>query len=119
MKTTDLIKQHIEDSQPDKPTRGYLGMSAIGHDCSRKLWYDFRFCTMPHFDAISLLRFADGHNSEDITAQRIRDAIPEMEFLTHKQNGEQFGFIDIGGHFRGHCDGIGSGFPEFGSEWAI
>lgn len=119
MKTVDIIKAHIEDSQPPAPTRGYLGMSGVGHDCGRKLWYDFRFATFPYFPAETLLKFADGHNSEDITADRIRDAMPDIEFLTHKPSGEQFGFVDVFGHFRGHCDGVGSGFPEFGSEWAI
>ena len=120
MKTVDLIKCHIDESQPRVPTRGYLGMSSVGHDCGAKLWYDFRFCTFPVFPADTLLKFADGHNSEDITAQRIRDAIPEMDFLTHKEDGEQFGFKDVFGHFRGHCDGVGSGFPEFeDGEWAI
>ena len=119
MKTVDLIKAHIYETQPIAPTRGYLGMSGIGHDCGRKLWYDFRFITFPHFPAETLLMFADGHNSEDITADRIRSAMPDIEFMTHKDDGEQFGFADVFGHFRGHCDGIGSGFPEFGNEWAI
>jgi hypothetical protein len=81
MKTTDLIKAYEYDNQNKVPSRGYLGMSGIGHDCSRKLWYDFRLCTFPDFDAITLLRFADGHASEALTAERIRLALPDIRPL--------------------------------------
>ena len=39
-----------------------------------------------------LLKFDDGFASEDITAARIRVALPEATLITHKPNGEQVGF---------------------------
>lgn len=119
MKTIDFIKRHIEETQPTRPTRGYLGMSGVGNDCKRALWYGYRFVTYPHFPAETLLKFADGHNSEDITADRIRAALPESRLVTHTAAGEQLPFSDINGHFRGHCDGIALNLPEFPDQWVI
>lgn len=120
MKTCDIIEAHIEDTQPKAPTRGYLGMSGIGHDCVRKLWYDFRFANYPHFTGETLLKFADGHYSEDLTAERMRAAMPDLVLKTHKPDGEQYGFKDVYGHFRGHIDGIARNLPEWDAgTWAI
>jgi len=85
--------------------RGYLGMSGIGHDCLRKLWFDYRWCAAADsFSADTLRNFADGHYSEDLTAKRLQ-AVKNVQLYTHDRDGGQFGFYDLGGHFRGHLDG--------------
>lgn len=119
MDLIDLVDLALEDDQLREPSRGYLGMSSVGHDCTRKLWYDFRFVSMPFFSAKTLQCFEDGHRSEAIMIDRILNAVPQAEFLTHKEDGNQIGFIDIDGHFRGHCDGAISGIEETGNGWAI
>lgn len=105
-------------AEPRKPPRGYLGASQIGNECSRALWYSFRWCLDPEFDALSLRRFEDGFVSEDITAERLRK-IPGVTLHTHQPNGEQFGFDDIGGHLSGHMDGAIIGIPQAPKTWHV
>lgn len=92
--------------------RPYLGMSAIGHPCSRRLWYGFRWARAPQFDAATLKRFEDGHRGEDLQAERLR-LVEHLDLLTiDPATGRQFAFVDHGGHFRGHADGLISGLLQ-------
>lgn len=88
----------------DRSPRYYLGMSSMGEDCDRKLWFDFRQVKLNWFPAKTLYAFADGHYSEDITADRL-NAIPGIKLTVDDGTGNQFGYEDFGGHFRGHMDG--------------
>lgn len=90
--------------------RGYLGASVIGHECERKLWYDFRWAGEEQFDGRMLRMFETGDMEEWRIVQNLRDA--GMEVWDKDEAGNQFGFLDIGGHFSGHCDGIVLGVPE-------
>lgn len=101
-----------------KPSRGYLGMSEIGGDCSRKLWSNFRFVALTNFEADTLRNFDDGHYSEDLTAARLRK-IPGIRLMTHGSNGNQFGFSDLGGHFKGHMDGGIEGIYQAPKTWHV
>lgn len=102
--TLDALKTAMEkEAAADKP-RPYLGMSSIGDECSRKLWYQWRWFADNEFDADTLARFADGHASEDITANRLRK-VPGVSLTTHLCDGHQIGYSDIGDHFKGHMDG--------------
>lgn len=87
-----------------EPPRPYLGMSSIGEPCARKLWYRLRWFASEQFDAATLARFADGHYSEDCFAARLR-LVEAITLITHTESGQQIGYSDIGGHFRGHMDG--------------
>lgn len=84
--------------------RAYLGMSSIGGSCSRKLWYEFRKVGREVFDAATLKRFRDGH----ITEQTVIDQLKLLDGITlidRREDGQQIGYIDLDGHFRGHLDG--------------
>ena len=92
--------------------RPYIGMSAIGRPCDRALWYGFRWAKQPDFDAATLKRFDDGHRGEDLQAERLR-MVSTIELLTvDPTTGQQFAYVDHGGHFRGHCDGLISGLIQ-------
>ncbi len=110
--TLDAIDRALEaKSQTDKP-RPYLGMSAIGQECGRALWYSFRRCGKPQFNALTLKRFADGHLQEDVQAERLR-MVPGITLITlDPETGRQLAYSDHGGHFRGHADGIISGILQ-------
>ena len=92
-----------EDAQ-DTSQRSYLGMSAMGSDCDRELWLNFRRASATKFKAETLYNFADGHYSEEISAARLNQ-VPGIVLLTHAVDGNQFGFTDHYGHFAGHMDG--------------
>lgn len=107
----------LEDGQ-DKRRRAYLGMSAIGGACERALWYGFRWAKQPQFDAATLKRFADGHASEAVAVARLK-ATPELEVHDVGDDGEQFGFKDLGGHFSGHMDGVILGLIQAPKTWHV
>lgn len=105
-----LADQEIVKAQ-EKRFRPYLGMSAVGSECARKLWYNFRWTTNPSFDALTLKRFADGHASEAVAVARLK-SVDEFEVYDADDRGEQFGFKDLGDHFSGHMDGVIKGILQ-------
>lgn len=108
--TLDAVDAAIEAAQ-DKKARPYLGASSIGDDCHRKLWLGFHWATAPNFRAHTLKLFDDGHRSEDIQAKRLR-MVDGLTLWTHNPAGEQYGFVDLDGHFRGHYDGVIQGLLQ-------
>lgn len=104
--TLSEMNRMIDAGQHSEKRRGYLGMSAIGNECSRQLWYGFRWTVRVTFDAATLKRFDDGHRSEDIMAERLRAVGGVTLITTQPGTGEQIALSDFGGHFRGHMDGI-------------
>lgn len=116
--TLEAIDAQIVARQHDEPVRGYLGMSAIGEDCERRLWYGFRFAGRAVFDAVTLRRFEDGHRCEDLMAARLR-MVPGVILHTKGTDGRQFGFKAIGGHFRGNIDGAVQGLLQAPKTWHV
>ena len=95
----------VELSKREK-RRNYLGMSIIGHECSRRLWYDYHTDRREVFSSETLKRFADGHASEDVMAQRLR-LVPGVTLMTvDPATGRQWEVSDFDGRFAGHMDGI-------------
>lgn len=117
--TLDAINAAIENVNNLQKPRPYLGMSAIGMDCEKMLWGQFHWC-MPAgggFDAKSLCNFEDGHRTEDLMAARLR-MVPGVDLYTvDPSTGQQFGFADFGGHFRGHIDGAIRGILQAPTAW--
>src|SRR6516164_905640 len=94
-----LINELIEQAVPSRENyRQYLGASAIGSECLRKVQYDW-MCN-PVFPARTLDIFERGHFFEDVSRQHLiaagfKFALPErLEFKV------------ADGLFRGHADGI-------------
>ena len=91
--------------------RGYLGASAIGDECERKLWYEFRWAHAPEgFEGRMLRLFQTGHREEERLInylKRIGVEVDEIDPAT----GRQFAVSAIGGHFRGHMDGRATNVP--------
>jgi hypothetical protein len=94
-----LINQLIEQAEPPSENyRQYLGASAIGSECLRKVQYDW-MCD-PQFPGRIKDIFARGHFFEDVTRQHLLAA--GVAFAPP----EQLEFRAVGGLFRGHADGI-------------
>jgi hypothetical protein len=102
----------------ERRKRDYLGMSAIGDPCERKLWLSFRHAKSASFDAITLKRFEDGHRTEDVIIARLR-AVDGIEIYDRNEDGKQICARDLGGHFRGHYDFIVRGLLQAPSAWHI
>lgn len=118
--TLEAADRALEIIEKRKPRRTYLGMSAIGHPCARKLWFDYhRPGSGAAFDAITLKRFADGHASEDVMANRLR-LVPGLTLLTiDPETGRQFGFSDLDDRFKGHMDGAILGLIQAPKTWHV
>ena len=94
-----LINELIERAEPaGENFRQYLGASAIGSECLRKVQYDW-MCD-PQFPARIKDIFARGHFFEDVTRQHLVAA--GFKFASP----ERLEFRAADGHFRGHADGI-------------
>ena len=116
--TLEAIDAAMEAGQQAR-FRPYLGMSAIGGPCERRLWLEFRWAFAPSFEAATLRRFEDGHRSEDIMAERLR-LVDGIELLSlDPSTGRQFEFTDFGGHFAGHMDGAIVGLKEAPATWHV
>lgn len=109
----------LEEEEARQEARPYLGMSAIGNQCERQLWYGFRWAQKVRFSAFTLKLFADGHRTEDLLAERLRK-VPGVTLNTHDPaTGGQIGYRDLNGHFRGHIDGEMIGIIQAPKTWHI
>lgn len=109
--TLEASDKAVADEYNSQEQRGYLGMSSIGDECARKLWYRFRNAKQVVFDAKSVKRFLDGHTGEEVMADRLRK-VPGIVLITEDDNGKQKEYSDFNGHFSGHSDGDISGLLE-------
>jgi hypothetical protein len=98
--------------------RGYLGASGVGHECEKKVWYDFRFARKEEFNIKTIKRFQSGHFSEELMAYRLR-LVPQVKLHTVNGEGGQFGIEDFGGHFSGHLDGAIKGILQAPKTWHV
>jgi len=112
-----LMDRALIASSKDEKERDYIGASSIGDECSRKLWYKYKG-HKEEFDADTLRRFSDGHDTEAkiINWLRLCDGI---ELHTHDENGNQYGFSAFDEKFKGHYDGIIRGIPQSPKTWHI
>lgn len=113
--TLEAADRALADAQQRRP-RPYLGMSQIGTECERALWYSFRWVSHHNFDAPTLKRFDDGHRGEDIIIARLK-AVPGLELYDKGDDGQQFKFTDFGGHYSGSMDGAVRGLMQAPVTW--
>jgi len=103
-KIPDLIdKKNTTESLP----RPYLGMSQLGDECYRKLFYYFRWCAKDKIDGRVNRIFQVGHKAEiDMIA-----ALESIGVKTWDTLDAQAGFSAVQNHCRGHSDGMALGIP--------
>lgn len=106
----DMIEAAARRNESDK--RCYLGMSVIGVQCWRKLWYNFRGFTAKRIDGRAQMIFDFGNLIEESVIKWIKDA----GYLITDQQRE---FTDYNGWFKGHCDGYIHGLSEIPSPWIL
>jgi hypothetical protein len=100
-----LINELIERAEPPSENyRQYLGASAIGSECLRRIQYDW-FCD-PQYPARTRDIFKRGHVFEEIARQHLIAA--GFKFAP----AEQLKFSAADGLFRGHADGLITAGPQ-------
>lgn len=108
--TVSEIYRHYEEKAEER--RGYLGPSAIGNECDRALWYEFRWATEPEkFSGRMLRLFETGHREEERLVQNLRMIGVEVHDRD-PETGRQWAVEYLAGHVKGHTDGVAIGFPE-------
>jgi len=96
-----------------------IGASLLGQECSRRIWYGFRWTRKETINAVSQKRFDDGHHSELVMGQRL-SLVPGIElFTTDPKTNEQITFTDATGHIVCKLDGIIRGLIQSPSKWHI
>lgn len=102
-----LIDAAIDRKAGEEKPRDYLGGSAVGEPCLRRLQYEYQGARKDDgagFTPRTRRIFHRGHQGEDWVAEWISDA--GFDLKTSKPNGAQFGFEDCDGRFKGHIDGV-------------
>lgn len=94
----------------DVPFRSHLGASLIGRDCTRELWYGFRWATIPEHEPRVLRLFNRGHLEEARFIAMLQ--IIGVEIWYETEDGGQFKFSDCHGHFGSSLDGVVRGIPD-------
>ncbi len=121
IQTDSLVVQaiyaHHKELGDSQPSRGYLGASIIGHECSRYLWYQFRQCCKSEFSGRMYRLFETGDLEELRFTKELRAIGCEVHDVDN--NGNQFEVSALGGHFSGHMDGCVKGIPEAPMTWHV
>ncbi len=109
--TIELLYKGYADRAKDF-RRAHFGASVVGKECSRALWYDFRWASDPCFESRILRLFESGYKEEDRIIENLR-SVGITIYSRDPDSGEQLHFKEEEfGHFSGSVDGIGVGFPE-------
>lgn len=98
------IDAELVAQQSKELPRQYLGASAIGGNCERALFYNFRWASSRSINASGLKAIADGHAVEQVMIKRLRSVMGVELFVD--EDGKQIGFTDLSGHYQGSVDGI-------------
>lgn len=104
-------------AKQEEPFRRHLGASVIGDECARKIWYNFRWSLVEHFEARMLRLFNRGHLEEKRFIEYLR--LIGVEVWEAGESGENktlMRFSDHHGHFGGTPDGVGRGIKELGPD---
>jgi hypothetical protein len=108
--TKALAKRILEDIDTycqtyDDGHRWHLGASLIGNECSRYLWYIFRWCQHEKFSGRMCRLFDRGHREEARFIEWLRGIGCEV-WDVQEDGKTQFRITDCNGHFGGSLDGI-------------
>jgi hypothetical protein len=93
--------------------RTHLGASLIGEECSRYLWYTFRWVKEEEFSGRMYRLFNRGHKEEDRFIEWLEGIGCTVWALA--EDGSQHRISGVQGHFGGSLDGVVK-LPE---EWGI
>lgn len=109
----------------DDGHRGHLGGSLIGHECSRYLWYVFRWVKAEAFTGRQLRLFQRGHLEEARFEEYLRGIGAEVVAFQPDADGnankgeKQFRISGVMGHFGGSLDGQILLPPKYGVPFGM
>lgn len=84
-----------------------VGGSSVGHECTRRGWYSFRWASPVVIGGKGLLTINDGHRGEIVMAELLQGVEGVQLWTEDPANpGSQISFELVDGHFVGKLDGI-------------
>lgn len=98
----------------ESPFRAHLGASILGRECSREIWYSFRWATRKSFDGRMLRLFNRGHLEEPRMLAMLLMIGCEVWSINDK--GKQYKVKGHFGHSGGSLDAVVRGIPECPDE---
>lgn len=116
-KTVEAIYDAWKKRGDSEAPRGYLGASIIGAECSRALWYGFRWCGREDFSGRMYRLFDRGNIEETRQVEDLRAIGCTVHAVD--ENGDQFAVTFAEGHGGGHLDGCILGVLEAPKTWHI
>lgn len=102
-KIREDIDSYCQTAYADGP-RSHLGASLLGDPCMRKLWYTFRWVKYKKHSGRLYRLFNRGHKEEARFCEWLRGI--DVRVREFDDNGDQFRFSGVDGHFGGSLDGI-------------
>lgn len=102
------LKDVYSDKEDD--FRSHLGASSIGRDCTREIWYGWRWYRRSTWNGRMLRLFNRGHLEEGRFLAML--SMIGCEVWHETGNGEQFKVTGYKGHFGGSCDAVVKGIPD-------
>ena len=102
--TSKILVRVLEHRDEIEPTRGYLGMSQLGHDCQRYLFYTLRDCYTRTITQKQKRIFERGELEE-------KRVINDLRAIGARVTHEQHQVVGLRGHVLGHIDGIVTNIP--------
>ena len=115
--TRDAIFANYETAQ-ETGYRDHMGASGIGNECSRAIWYSFRWTTKARFDGRLLRLFETGQLAEARFVANLRAVGIEVHDVD-PDTGKQFNVRDESGHFGGSMDAVALGLLEAPKTWHV
>ena len=107
-RTAELVDEMWFWKGNDGRPRPYIGVSIIGHPCSRYLWLNFRWFSYDIQEGRMLRLFRRGQREEQTVVYDLQDTGLILDYVLDYQLE-----LDFGCHVKGHPDGIVfSGVPE-------
>ncbi len=113
----DRIFDEYQKRGESEKKRRYLGASAIGEECERRLWFNFRHASSETFPGRLYRLFETGDLEEIRMVKDLRSIGCEIHEVA--EDGKQFEVTALGGHFSGHMDGAGRKIPGAEKTWHV
>lgn len=99
------VEEAIESRMFKQSKREYLGISGIGSNCPRSIWYSFRWVKDVEIVARLDRLFSRGHKEEPII-------IADLEAIGVHCHSDQLEVVAGNGYIKGHIDGLADGIPD-------
>lgn len=105
--TIEAAMRALEQREGQRAPSRRVGASSVGHDCTRRGWYSFRWASPSRMDAKGLMTVNDGHRGEIVMANLLR-GVEGVQLWTENPDApeEQISFELVAGHFVGKLDGV-------------